>query len=114
LRAGMFARTRVVFGSRSNARVVPEEALVPMGGKQFIVKLVEGPNGPVSQRLEARVGVRLPGKVEVLEGLEVGDTVVTAGQAGLMRGDGLPVRIVEIGRSAPGGAPAPARTGSAV
>jgi membrane fusion protein (multidrug efflux system) len=114
LRAGMFARTRIVFGSRSNARVVPEEALVPMGGRQFIVKLVEGPNGLVSQRLEAKVGARLPGKVEVLDGLEVGDTVVTAGQAALMRADGLPVRIVEIGRAGPGGAPAPARTGSAV
>jgi membrane fusion protein (multidrug efflux system) len=113
LRAGMFARTRIVFGSRS-ARVVPEEALVPMGGKQFIVKLVDGPNGLTSQRLEARIGTRLAGKVEVLEGLQVGDTVVTAGQANLMRGDGLPVRVVDIGRAAPGGASTPTRSGSAV
>jgi membrane fusion protein (multidrug efflux system) len=114
LKSGMFARTRIVFGVRANALVVPEEALVPMGGKQFVVKLVDGPNGPVSQRLEARIGARLPGKVEVLEGLAAGDSVVTAGQAGLMRGDGLPVRVVEIGRAGPGGASMPARSGSAV
>jgi membrane fusion protein (multidrug efflux system) len=50
----------------------------------------------------------------VLEGLQVGDTVVTAGQANLMRGDGLPVRVVDIGRAAPGGASTPTRSGSAV
>ena len=93
---------------------MPEEALVPQGGRQFVVKLVEGPNGPVSQRLEAKIGARLPGKVEVLEGLAVGDTVVTAGQSNLMRGDGLAVRVVEIGRSGPPGSSAPTRSGSAV
>ena len=33
---GMFARTRIVFATRENALVVPEEALVPQGGKQYI------------------------------------------------------------------------------
>ena len=68
--------------------MVPEEALVPLGGKQYLVKVVDGPDGKVSQRLEARIGVRLPGKVEILEGLAAGDVVVTAGQARLLRGDG--------------------------
>jgi len=52
----------------------------------------------VSQRLEARIGLRLPGKVEILEGLKAGDTVATAGQARLLRADGLPVRVIDIGR----------------
>jgi membrane fusion protein (multidrug efflux system) len=106
LRSGMFARTRVVFATRENALVVPEEALVPQGGKQYLVKVVDGPNGKVGQRLEARIGMRLPGKVEILEGVKAGDLVVTAGQARLMRAEALPVRVVEIG--APGErAPAP-------
>jgi membrane fusion protein (multidrug efflux system) len=111
LRSGMFARTRIVFASRPNATMVPEEALVPQGGKQFLFKVIEGPNGPVSRRLEAKIGARLPGKVEILEGLAAGDAVVTAGQARLLRGDGVPLRVVEIGRKAgPGGvASAPAR-----
>ena len=114
LKSGMFARTRIVFGTRANALVVPEEALVPQGGRQFVIKLVEGPTGLVSQRLEAKIGARLPGKVEVLEGLAVGDTVVTAGQSNLMRGDGLAVRVVEIGRAGPPGSSSPTRSGSAV
>jgi len=97
LRSGMFARVRVVFATRANALVVPEEALVPQGDKQFVIKVVDGPSGSkVSQRLEARIGLRLPGKVEILEGLSAGDMVVTAGQARLMRGDAMPVRVVDL------------------
>lgn len=108
LRSGLFARTRVVFATRDNALVVPEEALVPQGGKQYLVKVVDGPNGKVAQRLEARIGMRLPGKAEILEGLKAGDLVVTAGQARVMRGESVPVRIVDIGGSAerPRGEPA--------
>jgi membrane fusion protein (multidrug efflux system) len=112
LRSGMFARTRVVFSTRENALVVPEEALVPMGGKQYLVKVVDGPNGKVSQRLEARLGLRLPGKVEILEGVRAGDLVVTAGQARLMRGEAMPVRIVEVGGGERGPA-GPGRVSSA-
>jgi len=97
LRSGMFARTRVVFAVREKALVVPEEALVPQGGKQYLVKVIDGPNGKVSQRLEARVGMRLPGKAEILEGLAHGDLVVTAGHARLMRPEPQPVQIVEVG-----------------
>ena len=96
LRSGMFARTRTLLAVRDNALVVPEEALVPQGGKQFLIKVVSGPQGKVSQRLEARIGVRVPGKVEILDGVADGDTVVTAGQARLLRGDSLPLRVVDL------------------
>jgi membrane fusion protein (multidrug efflux system) len=112
LRSGLFARVRIVFSQRDNALVVPEEALVPQGGKQYLVKLVPGPDGGLtSQRLEARIGLRLPGKVEILEGVAAGDRVVTAGQARLMGRDGHPVRPVEVGR--PDGPGAPVRAASA-
>ncbi len=109
LRSGMFARTRVVFATRANALVVPEEALVPLAGKQYLVKLVDSPKGKVSQRIEAHIGMRLPGKVEILEGLAAGDVVVTAGQTRLLRGDSLPVRVVDVDKPA---ASAPARGAS--
>lgn len=100
LRPGMFARARLVFSAREGAIVVPEEALVPQGGRQFLVKVVEGPAGLRSQRLEARPGLRVPGKVEILQGLRAGDLVVTAGQGRLMRSDGLPVQVVSAGEAA--------------
>jgi membrane fusion protein (multidrug efflux system) len=100
LKSGLFARTRIVFARREGALVVPEEALVPQGGKQYLYKVVDGPDGKVSKRVEARIGLRLPGKVEVLEGLAVADLVVTAGQARLTRGDAVPLKVVDITRAA--------------
>jgi membrane fusion protein (multidrug efflux system) len=101
LKPGMFARPRVVLSVREGAVVVPEEALVPAGGRQYLFKVVAGPEGrQVAQRLEARVGLRLPGKVEILEGLKAGDLVATAGQARLTRGENMPVRVIELGGAA--------------
>ena len=103
LRPGMFARVNALFGVRDNARVIPEEAIVPQGGKQFVVKLVPGdtPQSLVSQRVEVKLGLRTPGKVEVLEGLEVGDTVVVAGQQRVPR-DGMTVSVVDSTSARPG------------
>jgi membrane fusion protein (multidrug efflux system) len=107
LRAGMYARARVVFEVRERALVVPEEALVPLGDKQYLFKVVDGPDGTkLAKRLEARIGHRVPGKVEVLEGVAAGDMIVVAGQARLLRGDLLPVRIVDLGGPAVGKPPA--------
>lgn len=108
LRGGMFARARIVFGVKDKAVMVPEEALVPMGDQQFIVKVIQGADGaPRAQRLKARTGTRMAGKVEVLEGVSAGETVVTAGHARLMRGEGQVLRIVQVGgaRRAEGQAP---------
>ena len=107
LRPGMFARPRVVFATRENALVVPEEALVPMGGKQYFFKLVDGPSGgKLAKRTEARIGLRLPGKVELLDGAAAGDLVVTAGQARLERGDMQAVRVIDLARPQNAGRPA--------
>lgn len=103
LRTGLFARVKVVFALREQALVVPEEALVPQGGKQFVIKLVpagEGKPGLMSERIEARLGVRVPGKVELLEGVKAGDLVVTAGQARLMRGGPQAVKLVDLDKPA--------------
>lgn len=104
LRPGMFARSRVVFAVREQAVVVPEEALVPVGGRQFLFKVVDGPDGGKrAQRLEARIGLRLPGRVEILSGVAPGESVVTAGHDRLLRGtDGLALRLIEL----PGNRPA--------
>jgi membrane fusion protein (multidrug efflux system) len=104
LRGGMFARVRAVFDVREAALVVPEEALVPLGDRQLVFKVVDAPGdtgGKVAQRSPVRIGMRVPGKVEILEGVDKGDTVVVAGQARLMRGEAVPVRIVDLNR--PGG-----------
>jgi membrane fusion protein (multidrug efflux system) len=116
LRPGMFARVTAVFAVKPNALVVPEEAIVPQGGKQFVIKAVEpadlptpaasaGASAPalppdtklVSQRVEVKLGIRRGGQVEITDGLAEGDTIVVAGQQRLQK-DGSPLRVVELGR----------------
>ena len=126
LRPGMFARVTAVFAIKPNALVVPEEAIVPQGGKQFVIKAVEPSSLPaasasaaasapvlppdtklVSQRVEVKLGIRRGGQVEITEGLAEGDTIVVAGQQRLQK-DGSPLRVVELGRG-----PAAAASGAA-
>ena len=131
LRPGMFARVNTVFSINDAALVIPEEAVVPQGGRQFVVRSVPPeevasvdksklPEGVkfVSLRQEVRLGVRRAGRVEVLSGLEEGQSVVVAGHQRLQR-DGTPLRIVELGArgpqggaSAAAGAPSGAASGS--
>ena len=109
LRPGMFARVTTVFSERSDARVVPEEAIVPDGSSPYVLKVVEGkePGSKVTRRTPVQLGVRSPGWVEVLDGLSAGDLVVTAGQQRI-RKDGTEVRVVELGKQGNGGAAAAA------
>jgi membrane fusion protein (multidrug efflux system) len=105
LRPGMFARVNALFALKQAALSVPEEAIVPMGGKQFVIKAVpaeevpdHGPLSPetrlVSKRAEVKLGSRRPGRVEILSGLNPGDSVVVAGQHRLQK-DGTGLRVVE-------------------
>jgi multidrug efflux pump subunit AcrA (membrane-fusion protein) len=115
LRPGMFARVTAVFSTKPNALVVPEEAIVPQGGKQFVIRVVAPGELPapaagaasapalppgtewVSRRVEVKLGIRRAGQVEVTDGLEEGDVVVVAGQQRLQK-DGSAVRVVQLGR----------------
>ena len=107
LRPGMFARVTAVFAVKPNALVVPEEAIVPQGGKQFVIKAVDASSvvsaasaptsGLVSQRVEVKLGIRRAGLVEVMSGLQEGESIVLAGQQRLQK-DGSAIRVVELGR----------------
>ncbi|MFM8768970.1 MAG: efflux RND transporter periplasmic adaptor subunit, partial [Rubrivivax sp.] len=113
LRGGMFARVRAVFDVREKGLVVPEEALVPLGNRQIVFKVVDGPTGgKIAQRAEVKIGMRVPGKVEILGGLSADEMVVVAGQARLMRGENLPVRVVDLSRPRGPGSAGPGQPGA--
>ncbi|MDP3169374.1 MAG: efflux RND transporter periplasmic adaptor subunit, partial [Polaromonas sp.] len=103
LRPGMFARVNAVFGQRDNATVIPEEALVPQGGSQFVIKLIPGADAQTwtTQRVAVQVGIRRPGTVEITGGLQAGDTVIRAGQQRVQR-DGMKVSVVVLNPPAAG------------
>ncbi len=104
LRPGMFARTTTVFAVNEGALTVPEEAIVPQGGKQFVFVLQPEGEGEarkwLSKKVEVTLGVRRASTVQVVTGLNQADTVVVAGQQRLQK-DGTAVRVVDM--SARGG-----------
>ena len=67
LRPGMFARVNTVFAVRDGALVVPEEAIVPQGGRTIVYRLAPGTDADsrIAQRVEVKTGLRQPGKVEI-------------------------------------------------
>jgi len=109
LRPGMFARVLIVFSVDDKALVVPEEALVPQGDRQYVYVIDEQGQGDASKRTSRRVevslGVRRGADVQITQGLKAGDTVVVAGQQRLQR-DGTVVRVVNVATGT--AAPAPA------
>jgi membrane fusion protein (multidrug efflux system) len=100
LRPGMFARINTVFSERENALVIPEEAIVPQGARLFVVKVNSSADQKslTTQRVQVKVGLRSPGRVEIIEGLAAGDTVVTAGHQRVQR-DGTPVQLADVPRA---------------
>jgi RND family efflux transporter MFP subunit len=79
---GMFARAVVAGGRVEDALVVPREAVVDGAGGAVVWRLAGGKAEAVKPRLGASDGRR----VVVLEGLDEGDVVATAGQASLAHG----------------------------
>lgn len=111
LRSGMFARAQIVLKERGSAVMVPEEAVHPMGADIYVYRIVDGK----AMRAKVTTGLRREGRVEIVEGVAVGDLVVTAGQIKLTR-DGTEVRVQnqsagEGSRGGSGGAPGGAAGG---
>jgi membrane fusion protein (multidrug efflux system) len=89
LRPGLFARIALIIESKPNALTVPEQAIVPRGQSQYVFRVVDGK----AQQVEVRLGTRREGRVEIIEGLSEGDTVITAGQQKI--GDGSEVAPID-------------------
>ncbi|VXB80783.1 Efflux transporter periplasmic adaptor subunit [Pseudomonas sp. 8BK] len=91
LSPGQFVRVSVILAERPNALVIPEEAIMPVGDK-LLVNLVVA--GKVEVR-ELKLGKRLVGKVEVLEGLQGDETLISAGWQKVRAGAPVRTKVVE-------------------
>ena len=86
LRPGLLVRVSVK-GPQRDAVLVPEEAIVQRGDSAFIFTVTENK----AKEVKVRLGKRLPGKIEILEGVAAGDVVVTAGNTRLSNGAAVEV-----------------------
>jgi membrane fusion protein (multidrug efflux system) len=87
LKPGQFAKVTLVTGTNKNGIVVPTDAVIPiLNGKQvFVAK-----NG-IAKAVTVVTGDRIGSDVEVVEGLSLGDIVITSGLLTIT--DGLPVNV---------------------
>ena len=85
LKPGMFIEARLATAVRSNAVVIPEDAVQPLRTSN-IAWVVD--NGKASRRV-VQLGVRSAGFVEVLSGVKAGEMVVVGGLERM--GEGMPL-----------------------
>jgi membrane fusion protein (multidrug efflux system) len=97
LKPGMFVEVRLATDVRPDAVVIPEDAVLPLEGGDYVWVVGEG---DVATRREARLGIRMPGRVEVVEGVRPGERVVVGGVERLS--EGAPVQPTEVDRRAAG------------
>jgi len=84
LKPGMYARVRLTVERRPNALTVPRGAVVDTEGKRGVF-MVE--NGQTARFREVRTGLQDNDRVEILEGLNEGERVITVGALALRDGD---------------------------
>jgi RND family efflux transporter MFP subunit len=84
----MFGRATIAFGSSADVIVVPNEAVLSIGGQPAVYVV----QGDVAKLVRPKLGVRQADDVVVEDGLSVGDAVVISGAAGLA--DGVKVKRV--------------------
>ena len=93
LRAGMFARVRLQLDGEATAIVVPEEALLEDEGRPFLfVRATTPGDAEYFVRRPVRPGRSAEGRVEILAGLQEGQTIVTKG-AFLLKSDVLRAKM---------------------
>lgn len=88
LMPGQFARLQLAAsGDGANALLIPEQALMQDGDSRYVYTVVDGK----AKKTVVKTARRVPGQIEIVEGLKAGDMVITAGQAKPMMHDGATV-----------------------
>ncbi len=82
LKAGMFGRLAVVYDRRNAALTIPRASLIEEDGRLSVFRVSDDK----AERVAVTIGYSSDGFIEVLEGLQEGDRVVTVGRAALREG----------------------------
>ncbi len=104
LKSGMFAVVNLILKTEDDKPVIPNEALVATQAG-YVVYVVEE---ATAHRRSVEIGLRKAGMVQIVDGLQEGETLVVSGQMRLT--DGAEVRVVEESNQARSSAPTNPRT----
>ncbi len=96
VKPGLFGRVEILHDLRRNVPVIPRSAVIKEDEQTFVFVVSDDNN--VSRR-PIRTGYERNGDVEVTEGVESGETVVTAGKGSLS--DGSKIEVVSLNQANP-------------
>ena len=82
LKPGMFANVNLGIGTKEKALTLPEDCIFPHEGGFATYRDAEG----VAELVPIETGLRIPGRIEILSGLRVGDLVARSGNLRLSPG----------------------------
>jgi multidrug efflux pump subunit AcrA (membrane-fusion protein) len=100
LKAGMFAKVRVITEQKDRIVKIPSSAMVERFGANYVFTVETDPSDPAfkaARQRPVRPGILIDGVLEILEGLSAGEEIVIRGQTLLEDG----ARINVIDRAAP-------------
>ena len=94
LKAGMFAKVRIITERKENIVKIPASALVNRFGEQYVFAIDRaGPEGPVARRKMVVPGILIDGVLEIQRGIAPNEEIIIRGQTLLE--DGARINVVE-------------------
>jgi membrane fusion protein, multidrug efflux system len=94
LKAGMFAKVRIIIETKENVVKIPSSAVVNRFGEQYVFSVDKtNPQAPVARKRVIVPGIVIDGVMEVRQGLAPNEEVVIRGQTLLE--DGSRVNVIE-------------------
>ena len=91
LKPGMFMLVELGIATRNQAVLIPEEAVVSNGTERYVFLVDDG----VVRQSPVVLGQRLPGEVEVLEGVSAGEQIIIGGVQKVRDGAKVAPRVAE-------------------
>jgi multidrug efflux pump subunit AcrA (membrane-fusion protein) len=94
IKAGMFAKVKVITATHNNIVKIPSEAVVNRFGEQYVFVVDRSdPGNPIARKQVIVPGIVIDGVMEVQSGLAANDDIVIKGQT--LLSDGARINIIE-------------------
>ncbi|MDR1947902.1 MAG: efflux RND transporter periplasmic adaptor subunit [Spirochaetaceae bacterium] len=96
LKAGMFAKVRIITETKNNVVKLPASALLQRFGEEYVFTVETDPTDPAYRIARKQIivpGISIDGALEIQEGLKAGDEVVVRGQT--LLDDGSRVNVID-------------------
>lgn len=94
IKAGMYARVKLITDTIESAVVVPNDAIVYRDGKPYIFTADSAEQDSQVKMVSVKEGLSVDNKTEIQEGIKEGDIIIIKGQS--LLSDGAKVKILSI------------------